>query len=137
MNKIFFMALFFIKRSRVVLGHDVWVSNGPAFKCPGPAEIDHSKAGMVRLSDVRILSQTIHSVKLICAASKKASYIYIDTCAQSYQQKFSDLINFHENPENFKPTILVGKVRKIIKLMRSLEMFFFKLFHMNLIKNIG
>jgi hypothetical protein len=35
----------------LVLGHDVRVSNGPAFKCPGPVENDHSKAGMVRLSD--------------------------------------------------------------------------------------
>ncbi len=45
------MTLFFIKRSRLVLGHDVRVSNGPAFKCPGPVENDHSKAGPVRLSD--------------------------------------------------------------------------------------
>jgi hypothetical protein len=51
MNKIFLMTLFFIKQSRLVLGHDVRVSNGTAFKCPGPAEIDHLKAGMVRLSD--------------------------------------------------------------------------------------
>jgi hypothetical protein len=27
-------------------------SNGTTIKCPGPAEIDHSKAGTVRFSDV-------------------------------------------------------------------------------------
>ncbi len=46
------MTLFFIKRSRLALRHDVRVSNVPAFKCPGPAEIDHSKAGTVQVSDV-------------------------------------------------------------------------------------
>jgi hypothetical protein len=51
MNKIFFMTLFFIKPSRLILGHDVRVLNGPAFKCPGPIENDHSKAGTARLSD--------------------------------------------------------------------------------------
>jgi hypothetical protein len=51
MNKIFFDS-FFIKRSRLILGHDVWISNGPAFKCPGPVQNDHSKAGTVRLWDV-------------------------------------------------------------------------------------
>jgi hypothetical protein len=33
--------------------------------------------------------------------------------AWSFQQKFSDLINFQKKSENFKPTIFVRKVRKI------------------------
>ncbi len=40
MNKIFFMNLFFKKRSRLAirnLDFCVWVSNGPVFKCPGLA----------------------------------------------------------------------------------------------------
>jgi ABC-type Fe3+-hydroxamate transport system substrate-binding protein len=51
--------------------------------------------------------------------------------AQSYQQKFYDVRNFQKKSENFKPTIFVGKVRKITNLMfwfglftRSPKMFF-------------
>jgi hypothetical protein len=36
------------------------------------------------------------------------------TRAWFYQQKFSDLRNFQKNLENFKRTIFVRKVRKII-----------------------
>jgi hypothetical protein len=34
--------------------------------------------------------------------------------AWSYQQKFSDLRNFQKTSENFKPSIFVRNVRKII-----------------------
>jgi hypothetical protein len=51
MNKIFFMTLFLIKWSRLILGLFFRLSKGPAFKCPGQVENDHSKAGMVWLSD--------------------------------------------------------------------------------------
>jgi hypothetical protein len=33
---------------------------------------------------------------------------------KAYQQKFSDLKNFQKKSENFKPTIFVRKVLKII-----------------------
>ncbi len=50
-TNFFYDPFLLIKRSRLALGHDVWVSNGPAFKCLGPVKNDHSKPGTVRLSD--------------------------------------------------------------------------------------
>jgi hypothetical protein len=68
-----------MKRSRLILGHDVRVSNGLAFKCPGPVQNDHSKAGTVRLSDVYCtdLLRQIRFVCLLCfsyAARESPSY---------------------------------------------------------------
>ena len=43
------------KRSRLAIRNPdfcVRDSNGTTIECPGPAEIDHLKAGTVRLSDV-------------------------------------------------------------------------------------
>jgi hypothetical protein len=50
-KNILFITLFFIKWSRLILEHDVRVSNGPTFKCPGPVENDHLKPELVRVSD--------------------------------------------------------------------------------------
>ena len=60
--------------------------------------------------------------------------------AQSYQQKFSELKHFHKN---FKPTIFVRKVKKIIRWclgsasLLEVSKCSLKLFRMNSIKNIG
>jgi hypothetical protein len=64
-----------------------------------------------------------HDVSIMLVISKSGAW--------SYQQKFSDLRNFQKNLENFKASVFVTEVRKIIKLMfwlcyliRCLEMSF-------------
>jgi hypothetical protein len=47
-KKIFFYIFLCVYNG---LGISVWFFNGPIFGCPVPAEIDHSKTGLVGFSD--------------------------------------------------------------------------------------
>jgi hypothetical protein len=77
MNKIFFMTLFFIKRSRLatirIPDKKVRFSNGPVFKCPIPGIMDHSNTGLVRYSVVDCIKRS----KLFFGNHKKIVKTYI------------------------------------------------------------
>jgi hypothetical protein len=63
MNKIFFMTIFFIKRSRLAIQKpDFFVQflNGPVFKCLVPGKMAHSNTRLVRYSVVHCIARIIH-----------------------------------------------------------------------------
>jgi hypothetical protein len=66
------------KRSRLLSELFFQILNGPTIECPGPAEIDHSKAGTVRLSDVYCILLN----KIVCISLDKIPKTYVKNASE-------------------------------------------------------